>query len=133
MSGRSNGAGKRGRKRKREKRAEQYLRKTMGEESDGDKGDDEGGSFNEREDKENVVDKGGGKGGQEGVDMGEGGMRATKGVPRARLRLGNPPPCRRADPCVPTGERGIGGLGLMRLFGLIGLTHHRLTRRWPVK
>ena len=41
---------------------------------------------------------------------------------------GNPPPRRRANLRVATREWGPGGAG-----GLIGLTHHQVTRRQPAK
>ena len=47
---------------------------------------------------------------------------------------GNPPPRRRGNLRVATREWGPGGAGgLIRLTGLIGLTHHHVTRRRPAK
>ena len=47
---------------------------------------------------------------------------------------GNPPPRRRGNVRVATREWGPGGAGwLIGLTGLIGLTHHQVTRRRPAK
>ena len=47
---------------------------------------------------------------------------------------GNPPPRRRGNQRVATRESGPGGGGgLIGLTGLMGLTHHQVTRRQPAK
>ena len=50
--------------------AEQYLREAIGDDSDGDKWDDEGDGSDEGEDKGDGCDKRGGKGGEEGSPQG---------------------------------------------------------------
>ena len=50
------------------------------------------------------------------------------------MSTGNPPPCKRGNLHVPTREWGPWGAGgLIELTGLIGLTHHQVTQRWPPK
>ena len=47
---------------------------------------------------------------------------------------GNPPPHRRGNLHVATRKWGFGGgRGVIGLTGLIGLTHHQVTRRRPAK
>ena len=57
-----------------------------------------------------------------------------RGLPGARMRPGNPAPRRRGNLRVATREWGPGGAGgLIGLTGLIGPTHHQVTRRQPAK
>ena len=53
-------------------------------------------------------------------------------MPGARTSPGNPQPRRRGNLRVVTREWGPGGEGvLIGLTGLIGLTNHQVTLRWP--
>ena len=62
------------------------------------------------------------------------GVGVRGGVPGARMSAGNPPRRKRGKLRVTTREWGPGGArGLIRLTGLIGLTHHQVTRRRPAK
>ena len=54
-----------------------------------------------------------------------------RGVPGARMSPGNPPPRRTGNMRVATREWGPGGG--RELTGVIGLTHHQVTRRRPAK
>ena len=126
---------KKGKKRKREKEGGTFrvpgellfrIREALGAGDDGDDGDD----GNDEGDK--CVDKGerGDKGGEKEVDTG-----VRRGVPGARMSPGKPPPRRKGVTCVSRrANGGLGGAGgLIRLTGLIGLTHHQVTRRRHAK
>ena len=117
--------GKKGKKRKREQEggtfrvaggllfltreeAEAHLREALGAGDDGDSrndGDDEG---NESGDKGEGGDKGGEVGGDEGGEK-EADMGFEKGVSRAQMSPGKPPPRRRGNLRVATREWGPGG------------------------